>query len=154
MLFSEFGLPDFLVENIEKLGWDKPTPIQTLVIPKALEGADILGGAPTGTGKSAAFLLPVIARLSLEKKPGVRAIILEPTRELALQVENVCQALIEGYNDLSAGTIIGGGSREIEREIQAQLLRQLQADLLNTSKKAGSTPQLYRCMSSMKLTEC
>lgn len=48
---SEFGLPDFLVENIEKLGWDKPTPIQTLVIPKALEGADILGGAPTGTGK-------------------------------------------------------------------------------------------------------
>lgn len=57
----------FLVENIEKLGWDKPTPIQTLVIPKALEGADILGGAPTGTGKSAAFLLPVIARLSLEK---------------------------------------------------------------------------------------
>ena len=80
MLFSEFGLPDFLVENIEKLGWGKPTPIQTLVIPKALEGADILGGAPTGTGKSAAFLLPVIARLSLEKKPGVRAIILEPTR--------------------------------------------------------------------------
>ena len=150
MLFSEFGLPDFLVENIEKLGWDKPTPIQTLVIPKALEGADILGGAPTGTGKSAAFLLPVIARLSLEKKPGVRAIILEPTRELALQVENVCQAITIYQQVLSSEV----AAERLSAKIQAQLLRQLQADLLNTSKKAGSTPQLYRCMSSMKLTEC
>ena len=146
MLFSEFGLPDFLVENIEKLGWDNPTPIQTLVIPKALEGADILGGAPTGTGKSAAFLLPVIARLSLEKKPGVRAIILEPTRELALQVENVCQALIEGYNDLSAGTIIGGGSREIERENPSSIIAATPGRLIEYIEKGWldtSTVQMY-----------
>ncbi|NLK84803.1 MAG: DEAD/DEAH box helicase [Aeromonadales bacterium] len=122
MLFEEFSLPDFLLENIDKLGWENPTPIQTLVIPKALEGADILGGAPTGTGKSAAFLIPIITRLSMEKKPGVRAIILEPTRELALQVENVCSALIEGYNDLSAGTIIGGGSREVQRDNPSSII--------------------------------
>lgn len=68
MTFEELGLPEFLVEATERLEWSTPTPIQTITIPKALEGKDILGGAPTGTGKSAAFLLPVIARLSLEKK--------------------------------------------------------------------------------------
>jgi ATP-dependent RNA helicase SrmB len=122
MLFSELGLPDFLVENIKKLGWETPTPVQTLVLPKALEGFDILGGAPTGTGKSAAFLLPIIARLSLEKKSGIRAIILEPTRELAMQVESVCYELIGGFNDLSAGTIIGGGSREVQRENPSSII--------------------------------
>ena len=122
MLFSELGLPDFLVENIKKLGWETPTPVQTLVLPKALEGFDILGGAPTGTGKSAAFLLPIIARLSLEKKSGIRAIILEPTRELAMQVESVCSELIGGFNDLSAGTIIGGGSREVQRENPSSII--------------------------------
>lgn len=122
MLFSEFGLPEFLEQTVEKLGWETPTPIQTLVIPKALEGFDILGGAPTGTGKSAAFLLPVVARLSLEKKTGVRAIILEPTRELAIQVESVCSDLIENNNDLSAGTIIGGGSREVQRNDPSSII--------------------------------
>ncbi len=122
MLFSELGLPDFLVENINKLGWKTPTPVQTLVLPKAMEGFDILGGAPTGTGKSAAFLLPIIARLSLEKKSGIRAIILEPTRELAMQVESVCSELIGGFNNLSAGTIIGGGSREVQRENQSSII--------------------------------
>lgn len=122
MLFSELGLPDFLVENISKLGWKTPTPVQTLVLPKAMEGFDILGGAPTGTGKSAAFLLPIIARLSLEKKSGIRAIILEPTRELAMQVESVCSELIGGFNNLSAGTIIGGGSREVQRENPSSII--------------------------------
>ena len=101
MTFEELGLPEFLVEATERLEWSTPTPIQTITIPKALEGKDILGGAPTGTGKSAAFLLPVIARLSLEKKEGVRAIILEPTRELALQVENVIEFLEKGWLDTS-----------------------------------------------------
>lgn len=122
MLFSELGLPDFLIENINKLGWKTPTPVQTLVLPKAMEGFDILGGAPTGTGKSAAFLLPIIARLSLEKKNGIRAIILEPTRELAMQVESVCSELIGGFNNLSAGTIIGGGSREVQRENPSSII--------------------------------
>ena len=63
-MFEEFTLPGFVLDAVEKMGWEEPTPIQSLVIPQALEGADILGGAPTGTGKSAAFLLPIIARLA------------------------------------------------------------------------------------------
>ena len=146
MLFEEFELPEFLLENIANLGWDKPTPIQTLVIPKALEGADILGGAPTGTGKSAAFLIPVIARLSMEDKKGVRAIILEPTRELALQVENVCQSLIQGFNSLTAGTIIGGGSREVERENPSSIIAATPGRLIEYIEKGWldtSTVEMY-----------
>lgn len=146
MQFDEFGLPEFLLDNIKKLGWDKPTPIQTLVIPKALEGKDILGGAPTGTGKSAAFLLPVISRLSVEKKTGIQAIILEPTRELALQVENVCQALLEGNTSLSAGTIIGGGSREIQREEPSSIIAATPGRLLEYIEKGWidtSTVMMY-----------
>ena len=146
MQFSELGLPDFLVENIEKLGWETPTPVQTLVLPKALEGFDILGGAPTGTGKSAAFLLPIIARLSLEKKSGVRAIILEPTRELAMQVESVCSELIGGFNDLSAGTIIGGGSREVQRENPSSIIAATPGRLIEYIEKGWidtSTVEMY-----------
>ncbi len=146
MQFSELGLPDFLVENISKLGWETPTPVQTLVLPKALEGFDILGGAPTGTGKSAAFLLPIIARLSLEKKPGVRAIILEPTRELAMQVESVCSDLLSGYNDLNAGTIIGGGSREVERDNPSSIIAATPGRLIEYIEKGWldtSTVEMY-----------
>ena len=59
MLFDEFTLPGFVLDAVAQLGWDSPTPIQQLVLPPALEGRDILGGAPTGTGKSAAFVLPM-----------------------------------------------------------------------------------------------
>ena len=146
MQFSELGLPEFLLENIQKLGWETPTYIQELVIPKALEGTDILGGAPTGTGKSAAFLLPIISRLALEKKEGIRAIILEPTRELAMQIENVCSALIEGYNDLSTGTIIGGGSREVQRDYPSNIIAATPGRLIEYIEKGWidtSTVEMY-----------
>ena len=146
MQFSELGLPEFLLENIQKLGWETPTYIQELVIPKALEGSDILGGAPTGTGQSAAFLLPIISRLALEKKEGIRAIILEPTRELAMQIENVCSALIEGYNDLSAGTIIGGGSREVQRDNPSNIIAATPGRLIEYIEKGWidtSTVEMY-----------
>lgn len=96
--FAELSLPPNVAAIALAQGFKRPTPIQSLVIPPALEGSDILGGAPTGTGKTAAFLLPILARLNLDpEKPGVRALILEPTRELALQVaadgERFCQSL-------------------------------------------------------------
>lgn len=146
MLFEEFLLPENLLSNIEKLGWEKPTPIQTLVIPKALEGADILGGAPTGTGKSAAFLIPIITRLNMSEKKGIRAIILEPTRELALQVENVCQALLEEHPFLTAGTIIGGGSREVEKENPSSIIAATPGRLLEYLEKGWidtTTVEMY-----------
>ena len=115
MDFASLCIPDSVLLNIEKVGWQTPTPIQSLVIPRALEGADILGGAPTGTGKSAAFLIPIVSRLSLDDKTGIRAVILEPTRELAIQVASVCDELVEGMN-LTAGVLTGGSSREMQRE--------------------------------------
>ncbi len=111
MQFEEFPLPDFLQDDILYKGWENATPIQQLVIPKALEGADILGGAPTGTGKSAAFLIPIISRLALTHKNGIRALILEPSRELALQVTQEAKDLTEG-SDITCGSIIGGAGRE------------------------------------------
>ena len=111
MTFEEFPLPDFLQDDILFKGWETPTPIQQIVIPKALEGADILGGAPTGTGKSAAFLIPIIARLALQRKDGIRALILEPSRELAMQVTQEAKNLTEG-SDITCGCVIGGAGRE------------------------------------------
>ena len=127
-MFEEFTLPGFVLDAVEKMGWDAPTPIQSLVIPQALEGADILGGAPTGTGKSAAFLLPIIARLAQRPRKGVQCIILEPTRELAIQIMSVAQKILESQDEalhsgegeivepITCGTIIGGEDRSKQRE--------------------------------------
>ena len=121
MQFDECELPEALNNNIAACGWEQPTPIQQLVIPKACEGFDILGGAPTGTGKSAAFLIPLIYRLSQKSKAGVRALILEPSRELALQVVEVCNKLCKDF-DLSCGAIIGGADRIEQREMQDNII--------------------------------
>lgn len=111
MFFEDLPLPEFLQDNIMFKKWENATPIQQLVIPKALEGADILGGAPTGTGKSGAFLIPIIARLCQKEGTGIRALVLEPSRELATQVAKEAQSLIEG-SPLTCGTIIGGAGRD------------------------------------------
>lgn len=129
MTFDEFVLPGFVLDAVAQLEWEQPTPIQELVIPKALEGADILGGAPTGTGKSAAFLLPIIARLAQRpRSKGVQCIILEPTRELALQVNSVVEKLLVSQQEslesgdgelkelITHGTIIGGEDRVKQRD--------------------------------------
>jgi ATP-dependent RNA helicase RhlE len=87
MSFRNLGLTDELARAVEKLGFENPTPIQAQAIPPILEGRDVAGTAQTGTGKTAAFTLPLLQRL---KQPGgkVRALILTPTRELAQQVES------------------------------------------------------------------
>src|SRR6266700_3547341 len=83
--FNELGLSSPVVGVLSKLGITVPTEIQAKVIPLALEGKDIAASAETGSGKTAAFLLPIIERL---KQPGsLRAIVLAPTRELVVQIE-------------------------------------------------------------------
>ena len=84
--FAELGLDPRLVKALESLGYEEPTPIQREAIPALLSGRDVLGQAATGTGKTAAFALPMIQRLGAEKGKGVRGVILVPTRELAIQV--------------------------------------------------------------------
>jgi ATP-dependent RNA helicase RhlE len=87
MNFSKLGLPDAQLRVCESLGYLKPTPIQVKCIPLILSGEDVIGCAETGTGKTAAFLLPIIHNLSAQPRPGLRALVLAPTRELALQIE-------------------------------------------------------------------
>jgi ATP-dependent RNA helicase DeaD len=84
--FADLGLDPRLVKALESLGYEEPTPIQREAIPPLLAGRDVLGQAATGTGKTAAFALPMLQRLGSEKGRGVRGVVLVPTRELAIQV--------------------------------------------------------------------
>src|SRR6266852_4550730 len=87
MNFSQLGLAAAQLRACESLGYTKPTPIQTKAIPIILSGQDLIGCAETGTGKTAAFLLPIIQKTSERSRPGVRVLVLAPTRELALQIQ-------------------------------------------------------------------
>src|SRR5262249_32058108 len=87
MKFSQLGLAAPQVRACESLGYIEPTPIQRRAIPVILSGCDLIGCAETGTGKTAAFLLPIIQRLRERTRPGVRVLVIAPTRELALQIQ-------------------------------------------------------------------
>src|SRR2546422_7604346 len=87
MNFSQLGLEPAQLRSCESLGYTEPTPIQEQAIPVILSGRDLIGCAETGTGKTAAFLLPIIQKLSERARPGIRVLVLAPTRELALQIQ-------------------------------------------------------------------
>ena len=91
MSFADLGLSDELLRAVADSGYGEPTPIQTGVIPSVLMGKDIVGIAQTGTGKTAAFVLPILQCLSTtpsaHDSPGIRVLVLTPTRELAVQIE-------------------------------------------------------------------
>ena len=87
MTFSKLGLNETLSRKCESLNFETPTPIQAQAIPIILKGSDLIGCAETGTGKTAAFLLPTIQKLNAQNKPGVQVLVIAPTRELASQIE-------------------------------------------------------------------
>src|SRR5512138_1640949 len=92
MNFSQLGLAPAQVRTCDSLGYTEPTPIQRQAIPVILSGRDVIGCAETGTGKTAAFLLPIIERTSQRSRPAIRVLVLAPTRELALQIQkNYCE---------------------------------------------------------------
>lgn len=111
MRFADLGLSPELVDAVESSGYDDPTPIQERAIPVALEGRDILGIAQTGTGKTASFVLPIIARLAVGRARArmPRSLILEPTRELAAQVARSFESYGRNHK-LSMALLIGGVS--------------------------------------------
>src|SRR6266850_561632 len=87
MNFSQLGLGPAQLRSCESLGYTEPTPIQEQGIPVVLSGQDLIGCAETGTGKTAAFLLPLIQKMTEKARPGVRVLVLAPTRELAMQIQ-------------------------------------------------------------------
>ena len=103
--FSRLGLSDPLAFAVQEMGYVEPTPIQQQAIPLILEGRDVIGSAQTGTGKTAAFALPIIQRLNAHGE--LRCLILEPTRELALQVEEAFQKFAR-FTDLRVTIVYGG----------------------------------------------
>lgn len=101
MSFTTLGLSAHLLDTLSQKGYTEPTPIQTQVIPLVLRGRDILGAAQTGTGKTAAFALPIIQQLVKASEAGqasARALVIVPTRELASQVASAIQSYAEGLN--------------------------------------------------------
>lgn len=108
--FSELDLDDSLLDALRDMGYERPTAIQTAAIPPAMDGRDVLGSAPTGTGKTAAYLLPVLQHLLdfPRKKSGPpRILILTPTRELAMQVADQAR-IMAAHTHLDIATITGG----------------------------------------------
>ncbi|MDI6449067.1 DEAD/DEAH box helicase [Anaerobaca lacustris] len=117
MPFKTFGLSDPLVQGILATGYTAPTEIQSQAIPIAVDGRDIIGCAQTGTGKTAAFVLPILNRLGHEKagrKKGIRSLILTPTRELAVQIE---QSILGYGRFLHLRTLAIYGGVSIEKQL-------------------------------------
>ena len=107
MKFSEFDLHPSLLRGISDLGWTEATPVQTKALPPALEGRDLLAAAMTGSGKTGAFLLPVLQRFLDRPGKGLRALVLTPTRELAAQVGDEMKALAR-HTRLTSAVVFGG----------------------------------------------
>jgi len=119
--FNDLDLPGPLLQALDDVGYEIPTPIQAQTIPHLLKGLDLLGHAPTGTGKTAAFALPLIARLDL-KNPQVQVMVLTPTRELAIQVAEAFQRYashVKGFHVLPiyGGQAYSGQIRALKRGV-------------------------------------
>ncbi|XP_057864908.2 DEAD-box ATP-dependent RNA helicase 28 isoform X1 [Cryptomeria japonica] len=113
--FVELNLSRPLLRACESLGYQKPTPIQAACIPLALTGRDICGSAITGSGKTAAFGLPMLERLLFRPKriPAIRVLILTPTRELAVQVHSMLEKLAQ-FTDIRCCLVVGGLSANVQ----------------------------------------
>ncbi|MEM9390374.1 MAG: DEAD/DEAH box helicase [Bacteroidota bacterium] len=120
MKFEEFGLDKRLLEGIEAIGYKEATPIQEQAIPSIIKGDDLIGSAQTGTGKTAAFLLPIIHRILQTAHDGsIRALVIVPTRELAVQIDQQMEGL-SYFTGLSSIAVFGGGDGSgFEREKKA-----------------------------------
>src|SRR5688572_24483777 len=104
--FEQFGLSEPALKAVQALGFTEPTPIQLAAIPLLLDGRDVIGSAQTGTGKTAAFVLPILTRLR-QPTGKTRVLILEPTRELAAQVEQAIRDFAR-FTHFKMVTLFGG----------------------------------------------
>ena len=107
MTFSELGLHDAVVRALKDVGYETPSAIQAATIPLLMEGRDVVGLAQTGTGKTAAFALPILSRLDLTQK-APQALVLAPTRELALQVAEAFESYAAHLRGVHLLPVYGG----------------------------------------------
>ncbi|PWF99308.1 DEAD/DEAH box helicase [Levilactobacillus bambusae] len=115
MKFSDLGLSDALLKAVTDNGYEEPTPIQQETIPLVLEGKDVIGQAQTGTGKTAAFSLPILQNIDFNN-PEVQALVISPTRELAIQTQEEMYKL--GRNEHARVQVVYGGA-DIRRQISS-----------------------------------
>lgn len=119
MKFSDLGLNDALLEAIGFMNYEETTPIQAQAIPEILAGKDLIGCAQTGTGKTAAFVLPTLNKMAQSQKKGIKALVLCPTRELAIQIDQLVEGL-SYFTNQGAYPVYGGGTGpEWEKERRA-----------------------------------
>jgi ATP-dependent RNA helicase DeaD len=107
--FADLDIPAPILKALKEVGYETPSPIQAATIPLLMEGRDVLGQAQTGTGKTAAFALPVLSRIDV-KNPAVQALVLAPTRELAIQVAEAFQSYAAHLKNFHVLPIYGGQS--------------------------------------------
>lgn len=151
MSFDNLGLAPVLLNAIKKAGFTQPTKVQERAIPMALENHDLIVTAQTGSGKTAAFMLPALQKMAMqtapskEKNPSVQMLVLTPTRELALQVAEAAKVYSAGMKDLRIATVVGGMpygaqikalSRRVDILVATpgRLIDHLQAKRVNLSK--------------------
>ena len=115
MSFRDLGLSDEVLHGVQSMGYVDPTPIQLRSFPVILSGRDLIASAQTGTGKTAAFALPLLTLLG-KHKPGIRTLVLEPTRELAAQVETAFRDYAR-FTDLNIGVVYGGVGFGTQRDM-------------------------------------
>src|SRR5256885_9804301 len=106
MAFSKLGISSAMLEGVKAMGYVEPTAIQLRAIPLILERRDVIGSAQTGTGKTAAFALPILSQLG-SHQPQPRLLVLEPTRELAAQVETALRDFAR-FTNLRVAVVFGG----------------------------------------------
>lgn len=114
MGFNKLGLSHTMMQGVTAMGYTEPTPIQLRAIPLILERRDVIGSAQTGTGKTAAFALPILSQLGAHE-PNPRVLVLEPTRELAAQVETAFRDFAR-FTDLRVAVVFGGVGYGLQRE--------------------------------------
>ncbi len=111
--FSDLKLSKSILENLTALGYEHPTPVQAASMPLLIEGHDVVAQAQTGTGKTAAFALPILTQLDVQDRTP-QALIIAPTRELAIQVAEACQSYSKGIKGVTATAIYGGQDYQIQ----------------------------------------
>ncbi len=113
MKFTDLTLSESLLAGLRDVGFIEPTPVQKQAIPIVLDGKDLIGVAQTGTGKTGAFVIPIMERVLQTKREGVKALILSPTRELATQIDQEIFAI--GYHaGITSATVIGGSDFSVQ----------------------------------------